>query len=115
MRRTGILQTVLLVAIVGLLAGCYSGRTYRTYPPPPPPPVRANVSLIISPFPGIVISAHPDGRYYYRSPQGYMYWRGYDNRYYLDRQYLGRFNYDRREYNEWRRYRNYRGNYRRRW
>ena len=100
MKKTRILQTAMFGAIITLTVGCSSGRYYSS--PPPRPVSGPYVSLIIAPGPGIVISRYYDGRYYYRSPQGYTYWRGYDNRYYLDRKYLGRVHYDNRHYNDWR-------------
>lgn len=104
MKSNKILQLSLwLILIVGATS-CYTPREYRPYPPPPPPVAHVSVGLVISPWAGIVISRYPDGRYYYRSPQGYIYWRGYDNRYYLDRAYLSRVHYDRREYGRWKEY-----------
>lgn len=52
----------------------------------------------------MVVNRYGDGRYYYRNPQGMMYWRGADNRYYLDRRYVGRNDHRHRQYNDWRRY-----------
>jgi hypothetical protein len=65
------------------------GSTYRRYP------------LIIIRTPDIVIGRYNDGRYYYRNPEGYMYWKGYDDRFYLDEKYLNDNRYDENEYNEW--------------
>jgi hypothetical protein len=98
MKSAKILQAALLVTAVVFMTSCSSSRYYAAYPPPPP---RASFSLIINPFPGIVVSRYHDGRYYYRDRWGHTYWRGYDNRYYLDRAYLGRTRYDKREYHEW--------------
>jgi len=98
MKKTGILQAAILISIITLAISCSSGRYYSS---PPRRTFGASVSLIINPGPGIFISRYYDGRYYYRSPQGYTYWRGYDNRYYLDRKHIGRVQYDRRYYNDW--------------
>jgi len=95
-----------IVTAALVITGCGPSREYSYSHQPPPPRARVNFSLIISPTPGFVISRYPDGRSYYRSPQGYIYWRGYDNRFYLDQSYLGRVRYNQREYNEWRRYNN---------
>lgn len=65
--------------------------TYRGYP------------LIIIRTPDIIISRYNDGRYYYRNPAGYLYWKGYDDRFYLDEQYLNDNGYDNDEYNDWKR------------
>lgn len=103
MKRIRIVQAVLAMAVVVLVASCGPSRPAYSYGPPPPP--RTSVSLIISPGPGIVGSRYSNGRYYYRSPQGYMYWRGYDNRYYLDRRYMQRSYHSHYQYRDWRRYR----------
>ncbi|HJS54277.1 MAG TPA: hypothetical protein VJ765_07025 [Chitinophagaceae bacterium] len=65
------------------------GYTYRQYP------------LIVTRAPGIVIHRYNDGRYFYRNPEGYTYWKGYDDRFYLDEKYLNDEEYDENEYNEW--------------
>src|SRR5258708_14961554 len=100
MKKIRIIQAAILIAFTGILASCGSGREYSYYPNR----TSASFSLIVNPGPGVYVNRYPDGRYYYRSPEGYTYWRGYDNRYYLDRSYLGRVHYDRREYNDWSRY-----------
>ena len=108
MKTIRILQTVLLIAILVAVFSCSPSRdySYRRYPAP-----RTSVSLIISGGPGFIISHYSDGRFYYRSPQGYIYWRGYDKRYYLDRQYYNRGYNNHYQYNEWNRHwkKNYRG------
>jgi hypothetical protein len=100
MKKTRILQAVTVGLLLVTLASC--GPSRYDYPPARP---RTSVSLILNAGPGIVVSRYPDGRYYYRSPQGYTYWRGYDNRYYLDRRYMNRGYYNHYQYNDWRRYR----------
>jgi hypothetical protein len=113
MKQVRIVQAVLLLAVAAVMASCSSGRR-NTYGEPYPPR-QPQFSLIIHSSPGLVVNRYHDGRYYYRSPQGYTYWRGYDNRYYLDRSYIGRVHYNQRQYHSWkqghRRY--YRGNHRR--
>ena len=79
-------------------------RTVRNAPAPLPPRYYNSASLIISPTPGFVMNRYSDGRYYHRSPQGFMYWKGYDNRFYLDRSYLSRMNYSQWEYEQWKKY-----------
>lgn len=101
MKKIRIVQAVALIMTVVVLASCGSARRYQSYPPPPPP--RPSVSLIINGGPGMVVSRYGDGRYYYRNPQGMMYWRGYDNRYYLDRRYVNRNYHRHSQYNDWRR------------
>ncbi|MET0637602.1 MAG: hypothetical protein ABWZ25_16350 [Chitinophagaceae bacterium] len=100
MKKIRILPVVVLLVIAVAFSSCSSGRQYQSYPPPPP---RTSVSLIINAGPGMPISRYRDGRYYYRSPQGYTYWRGYDNRYYLDRHYVHRSYHHHHQYNDWRR------------
>ncbi len=78
--------------------------TYRRPEPPPPPRYVGNVSLIITPSPGFVMKQNPNGRLYHRSQQGYLYWKGYDNRFYLDRSQVSRVNYNKWEYNKWKKY-----------
>lgn len=100
MKRIRIIQAVVLLAVVFTMASCSSGRHY-------PVRTRTDVSLIIGSSPGLVVVRHPDGRYYYRGPHGYIYWRGYGNRYYLDRRYVQRSYYNHYQYRDWKRYHNY--------
>jgi hypothetical protein len=104
MQKIRIVQAAVLVMVMAMLASCRSGREYRDYGSYPPPPPRTSVSLILRAGPGIVVNRYSNGRYYYRAPNGYMYWRGYDNRYYLDRKYMNRGYYNHQQYNDWRRY-----------
>jgi hypothetical protein len=101
MKRIRIVQAALLIGIVAVLSSCGSSRDYhgRSYPP-----ARTDVSLIIGSSPGLVTMRHSNGMYYYRDQRGLTYWRGYDNRYYLDRRYISRSNYGHRQYNDWKRY-----------
>ena len=111
MKVTKFLPVATLIAISVLMASCTSSRYSSSYPPSPGQD--ASFSLIINPYPGIAISRYHDGRYYYRNPQGYTYWRGYDNRYYLDRSNVGRNYYNHRDYNDWKRNGNYNGRHHR--
>lgn len=79
---------------------------YRQPPPAAPPPrYYASAALIISPRPGFVMKQDgSSGRYYHRSSAGYLYWKGYDNRFYIDRSHLRRLSFSEREYDEWKRY-----------
>ena len=95
MKKLRIIQMAILIAFVTIFASCSS--SYYPYG-------GTSGSLIISSGPGIYPERYYDGRYYYRSPEGFAYWRGHDHRYYLDRSYLGRVHYDRHEYNEWSRH-----------
>src|ERR1051326_5050570 len=102
MKKNRIIQGAILIAFVSIFASCGPSRETSYYPNRS----SASFSLILNSGPGLYASRYPDGRYYYRNPEGYIYWRGYDNRYYLDRSYVGRVHYDRREYNEWNRHYN---------
>jgi hypothetical protein len=108
MKTIKIFQLLLVTGLIAFLASCTASRPYSNYPPG-----QASFSLIVNPYPGIVVNRYHDGRYYYRNPQGYTYWRGYDNRYYLDRSYVGRNYSHHREYNDWRRNGNYGGRHHR--
>lgn len=103
MKKMRIIQAATLVVFVGLLASCGPSRQYPEYSYYPRH-TSASFSLIVNPGPGIYTNRYYDGRYYYRSPEGYMYWRGDDNRYYLDRSYVGRVHYNHDQYNDWKRY-----------
>jgi hypothetical protein len=102
MKKIKVIPAAIVVAFITLLASCSSGREYSYYPRQS----SASYSLIVNSGPGIYANRYPDGRYYYRSPQGYIYWKGYDNRYYLDRSYLGKVYYNKGQYNDWNRYYN---------
>lgn len=118
MKRTFILSVIAVASAALIFTSCKPSRvwatneregeprhsTYRNPAPPPTSRSYNSVSLIISPSPGFVMKQNPDGRYYHRSPQGYMYWKGYDNRFYLDKSYLNRVSYNKWEYNDWKRY-----------
>src|SRR5688572_7733642 len=129
MKRTFILPFVAFIAAAFVFTSCqpskvwatkkknkdmdddreYRDRDYREpdYRPAPPPPTTRyyhSTPLIISPTPGFVMKPGPNGRFYHRSPSGMIYWKGYDNRFYLDPADLDRVRYDRYEYEEWRRY-----------
>ena len=104
MKKIKFLPVTMIIGIATLMMSCTVSRPYSPYPAP-----GASLSLIVNPYPGIVVNRYNDGRYYYRNPQGYTYWRGYDNRYYLDRSYVGRSYYHHRDYNDWHRNGNYGG------
>lgn len=88
MKTFKIISAVFAVVVALAMVSCEPSREYSYYHPS-----RTSVSLIISGGYGWGPS--------YRSAEGYTYWRGDDNRYYLDRQYVGRVHYDHHEYNEW--------------
>jgi hypothetical protein len=53
--------------------------------------------LIIIRTPEIIIVKHADGRYYYKNADNFIYWKGNDDRYYLDEQYIDQVEYDQAE------------------
>jgi len=62
---------------------------------------RVHFPLIIIRTPDIIISRHTDGRYYYKNSQGYFYWQGEDDRFYLGEEYLDKIQYDEKEFEDW--------------
>jgi hypothetical protein len=114
------------IFILGLLAtGCKPSRVWSTkkkenneketpivnnrppvaQPAPPPPRYYNATPLLIIPTPGFVMKQDRDGRFFHRTPQGLLYWKGYDNRFYLDSYYLAQVSYRTNEYNDWNSYR----------
>ena len=121
MKRTFILSVTIILSSFLVLSSCKSSRVWETKDsndrtvrtPPPPPPSRQYspasyrnnpAGLIISPRPGFTMNQNASGHYYHRSQQGLLYWKGYDNRFYLDKSYLNRVNYSKWEYKDWKRY-----------
>lgn len=121
MKRTFILSTITALLAVVFFASCKPSRVYATkdrrddyerekYTPPPPrynspsPRYNSYVALIISPSPGFTMNRHSNGLYFHRSHSGLMYWKGYDNRFYLDRNDLNRVSYSKREFSEWKKF-----------
>ena len=101
MKMIKILQAVALMLVLGSAASCRSG---REYPEPPRPNYNTRVSLILSPSPGFTMSRNPDGRFFHRNPAGFVYWQGYDNRFYLDKAQVRKVRYSNYEYREWKRF-----------
>ena len=87
----------------GQAKNVYGGRSARPYAPGQQKkygPTYRRYPLIIIRTPDIIIGKY-NGRYYYRNPEGFMYWKGYDDRFYLDEKYLNNNRYDDDEYNDW--------------
>jgi hypothetical protein len=116
-RSLPVLSAALILTAAISLTSCQPSRVYANkkkdkhrneIPDPPSQPAPAPTSyysaLIIAPTPGFVMQRSSDGRFYHRSSAGFLYWRGYDNRFYLDQSYLHRVRYSQWEYNEWRKY-----------
>jgi hypothetical protein len=121
MKRMQLLSAVLIITVAATVTSCKPSRVWATNekkdkkekydksedrytPPPPPSRSYVSASLVISPTPGFVMNRYSDGRYYHRSPNGFLYWKGYDNRFFLDRSYLNRVRYSEWEYEQWKRY-----------
>jgi len=122
MKRTFMLTLAAVSAVVLVLSSCQPSRVWATkkknkkdkeyrnddvYRQPPPPPTTryySSASLIIKPTPGFVMKQSPSGRYYHYTSAGLLYWKGYDNRFYIDQSELRRLQYSRWEYDEWRKY-----------
>ncbi len=121
MKRTFIFSTTIVLSLLLIFSSCKSSRVWetkerneqniRTAPPPAPrnytPTAQrySTATLIISPRPGFTMNQYSDGQYYHRSPQGFLYWKGFDNRFYIDKSYLNRVSYTKWEYKDWKRYR----------
>ncbi|HEY0434814.1 MAG TPA: hypothetical protein VGC95_13150 [Chitinophagaceae bacterium] len=101
MKTIRLLPLAIIAVLIVVLSSCGSSHEYRSYPAR-----SSNFSLIVTPPQGVYVNRYYDGRYYYRSPEGYTYWRGGDNRYYMDRSDLRRGHYDKKEYEEWKRHYN---------
>ena len=75
----------------------YGGQSAKAYAPGQ----RKKYPLVIVYSTRIVISRYSDGRYYYRNPAGYIYWKGDDGRYYIDEKHLKDVEYEEGDYDEW--------------
>jgi len=64
-------------------------KTSRTFP------------LIIKKTRDMAIERDRNGRLFYRHPEGIVYWKGLDERYYLDERYLSYARYTDKEYKDW--------------
>ena len=83
----------------------YGGKSARPYAPGQRKKMNTytyrRVPLIITRTPDIIITRNSDGRYYHRNTDGFLYWQGHDNRFYIDKAYLNKIKYDETEYKEW--------------
>ncbi len=121
MKRMQLLSALLIITITATMISCKPSKVWATKEKekkerrvsniPAPQTSRSykqtairSVSLIISPTPGFVMNRYADGRYYHRNQQGLLYWKGYDNRFFLDKSYLKRVSYSQWEYDQWKRY-----------
>lgn len=121
MNRNFILTAAALLSLTALISSCGHSRVWannkekKTYAEParsPRPaygPVYTPAPLIVSPSPGFTMARHPNGQYYHRGPQGLMYWKGFDNRFYLDRNQVDKSRYSKFEYREWKRFSRHNG------
>ena len=116
MKRMHLLSAVLIIAITATMTSCKPSKVWATkekekkdrrvsnIPASPSPRFYNPISLIITPTPGFVMNRYADGRYYHRNQQGLLYWKGFDNRFFLDKSYLKRVSYNQLEYDQWKRY-----------
>ena len=124
MNRTFMLPLAAVVTVALLVSGCQPSRVWankkknkedreyrdnEVYRQPPPPPRQtaryySSAALIITPTPGFVMKQSSNGRFYHHSHNGFLYWKGYDNRFYIDQSHLSNLRYSRWEYDEWKRY-----------
>lgn len=116
MKRTFMLTTLSVIGSVLLLSSCGTSRVWETKDKsrrePPPTTYRSpygpasyvSAPLIITPSPGFRMSQFSDGRFFHRSQQGILYWKGYDNRFYMDRNYVNRVSYSKWEYKQWKKF-----------
>lgn len=122
MKRTFMLSLAAAGAVALVFSSCQPSRVWankkkdrdydreyreqEVYREPAPQPARyySSAPLIITPTPGFVMKQSPGGRFYHRSPSGLLYWKGYDNRFYVDNSHLRDLRYSRWEYDEWKRY-----------
>ncbi len=120
MKQMQLLSAVLIITITATVTSCKPSKVWTTKDrhkedrtvrntPAPPPRHYSSASLIITPTPGFVMNRYSDGRYYHRNPQGFLYWKGYDNRFFIDKSYLHRISYSQWEYDQWKRYNRGRG------
>lgn len=120
MKRTFILTSVLVLTAAVVFSSCGHSRVWANKekrndgPPPvtrqhaPPRPSYNNqlagAPLIITPHPGFTMARHANGNYFHRGQQGMLYWKGFDNRFYLDKNQVDRSRYSKFEIKEWKRY-----------
>ncbi|MFM2139152.1 MAG: hypothetical protein RJA57_1459 [Bacteroidota bacterium] len=108
----------LMLSSVLLLQSCRPSRVWankervnpnkerRTVTPNAPHPASYTpVVLVLRPNPGFIMKQNAAGRFYHRSASGHLYWKGYDNRFFIDASHLPGLRYTRWEYDEWKRYR----------
>lgn len=103
MKMIRILQAVVLMVVVGGAASCSSGRQYQNTSPQQAR-YNSHVSLILSPSRGFTMNRNPDGRFFHRSKEGFVYWQGHDNRFYLDKKQVKKVRYSNYEYREWKKF-----------
>ncbi len=112
MKRTFILPVAGLIVVAFLFTSCQPSRvwatnnknSHRAEPPPSHNTYYRSAPLIVSPSPGFRMSQYGNGSFYHRNTQGMLYWKGYDNRFYLDKTYFNKSSYSKWEYKEWKRY-----------
>ena len=80
----------------------YGHKSAKVYAPGQRKKYGYRYPLIIIRRPGMDIRRNGNGRYYYKTSDGFYYWQGYDERLYLDERYLSQIEYDQYAYEDWR-------------
>jgi hypothetical protein len=104
MKMIKILQAVVVMLVLGSAASCGPSRSSYSQSSPQQAHYNKRVTLIISPSPGFTMSRNPDGRFFHRTRDGFVYWQGHDNRFYMDKAQVKKSRYSNWEYREWKRF-----------
>jgi hypothetical protein len=81
--------------------GGYSGNDASTRRYPDNVYTSRTFPLIIKKTRDMAVERDRYGRLFYRHPEGIIYWKGQDERYYLDERYLSYARYTDKEYKDW--------------
>ncbi|HET6769699.1 MAG TPA: hypothetical protein VFH08_19965 [Chitinophagaceae bacterium] len=79
----------------------YGSQSAKAYAPGQQKKYANRHPLVIVYTPAMVVNQYSNGRYYYRNTAGYMYWKGYDGRYYIDEKHLKGMDYEVSDYDDW--------------
>src|SRR5262245_41263104 len=79
----------------------YGDKSAKAYAPGQRKKYGTRYPLIIVRTPDIVVRRYNDGRYYYKNKEGFMYWKGSDDRFYIDEKHVKDMDYDQDAYDDW--------------
>ncbi len=79
----------------------YGDKSAKAYAPGQRKKYAARYPLIIVRTPDIVVTRDKDGRSYYKNKEGIVYWKGSDDRFYVDEKHLKDMEYDQGDYDDW--------------